>query len=380
MARDYYGILGIDKSASDSEIKKAYRKLARKFHPDVNPGDEEAAESFREVSLAQEILLDPKKRRVVDMGGDPMEQRGGGGADFGGFAGGGLGDIFAEFFGGGASRGPRSRVQPGNDALLRTSISLEEAYSGVQKVVTVDTAVICDHCAGTGSESQAKPVGCPTCGGAGEIQEMQRSFLGNVMTSRPCPRCQGFGEIITDPCKQCGGDGRVKKRRDITVTIPAGIGDGMRIRMASQGEVGHGGGPAGDLFVEVHTQAHAVFERNADDLHLTVRVPMVDAALGTSFDIEQLDGEELTIDIAPGTQPGESIEVTGHGMPRLRTDGFGNLFAHVDVVVPQELDKRTRELLLKIRDSRGEDTRVRRSGDGQEESFFSRIRDRFRNR
>lgn len=381
MARDYYGILGIDKSASDSEIKKAYRRLARKYHPDVNPDDEEAAENFREISLAQEILLDPQKRRVVDMGGDPMEQRGGGGADFGGFAGsGGLGDIFAEFFGGGASRGPRSRVQPGNDALLRMSITLEEAYAGVQKDVTVDTAVVCDHCAGTGSESKAKPVTCPTCSGVGEVQEMQRSFLGNVMTSRPCPRCQGFGEIISDPCKQCGGDGRVKKRRDISVTIPAGIGDGMRIRMASQGEVGHGGGPAGDLFVEVHTQPHPVFERDADDLYLTVRVPMVDAALGTSFQIEQLNGEDLSIEVAPGTQPGEAIKVEGQGMPRLRTDGFGNLFAHVDVVVPHELDKKTRDLLLKIRDSRGEDTRVRRSGDGQEESFFSRIRDRFRNR
>ena len=379
MARDYYGILGVEKSASDAEIKKAYRKLARKYHPDVNPGDEEAAEKFREASLAQEVLLDPQKRRVVDMGGDPMEERAAQGGGFGGFGGGGLGDIFAEFFGGGAaSRGPRSRVQPGDDALLRTTITLEEAYSGVKQQVKVDTAVVCDRCEGSGSESKSKPVTCDHCGGMGQVQEVQRSMLGNMMTTRDCPKCYGFGEVVTDPCGHCGGDGRVRKRRDITVSIPAGIGDGMRIRMASQGEVGHGGGPAGDLYVEVHTEPNPVFERNADDLHLTVRVPMVDAALGSSCTVEQLDGEELTIDIAPGTQPGESIKVDGAGMPRLRTDGYGNLFAHVDVVVPKDLDRKTREALEKIRNSRDEGARVRTTGDGQEESFFSRIRDKFR--
>ena len=356
--------------------------MARKYHPDLNPDDDAAAEKFRDAALAQEVLLDPQKRQIVDMGGDPMEQGGGGAGagGFGGFGGGGLGDIFAEFFGGGAggSRGPKSRVQPGNDALLRTRITLEEAYTGLKKKVTVDTAVLCDSCGGTGSESKAKPVTCDNCNGMGEIQEMQRSFLGNVMTTRPCPKCQGFGEVITDPCNHCAGDGRVKKRRDITVNIPAGINDGMRIRMASQGEVGHGGGPAGDLYVEVHTEEHPVFQRNADDLNLTVRVPMIDAALGTNFTIDQLNGEELTIDIEPGTQPGESIKVDGAGMPRLRTDGYGNLFAHVDVVVPKDLDRKTRESLEKIRNSRDEGARVRTTGDGQEESFFSRIRDKFR--
>ncbi|MCG7262081.1 molecular chaperone DnaJ [Corynebacterium aurimucosum] len=379
MARDYYGILGVEKSASDAEIKKAYRKLARKYHPDVNPGDDEAAEKFREASLAQEVLLDPQKRRIVDMGGDPMEERAAQGGGFGGFGGGGLGDIFAEFFGGGAaSRGPRSRVQPGDDALLRTTITLEEAYSGVKQQVKVDTAVICDRCEGTGSESKAKPVTCDHCGGMGQVQEVQRSMLGNMMTTRDCPKCYGFGEVVTDPCGHCGGDGRVRKRRDITVSIPAGIGDGMRIRMASQGEVGHGGGPAGDLYVEVHTEPHPVFERNADDLHLTVRVPMVDAALGSSCTVEQLDGEELTIDIAPGTQPGESITLQGKGMPRLRTDGFGNLHAHVDVVIPTDLDKKTREALEKVRAASHSGTEVHRAGDNQGESLFTRLRGKFR--
>jgi molecular chaperone DnaJ len=383
MARDYYGILGVESNASEQEIKKAYRKLARKYHPDVNPGDEEAAEKFREASLAQEVLLDPQKRRVVDMGSDPMEQQGGGGAGGfgGGFGGGGLGDIFAEFFGGaggGQGRGPRSRVQPGNDALLRTGITLEEAYAGMRKTVTVDTAVLCDRCSGSGSASKAKPVTCTGCGGAGEIQEVQRSFLGNVMTSRPCPQCQGFGEVITDPCNHCGGDGRVKKRRDLTVNIPAGIGDGMRIRMADQGEVGHGGGPAGDLYVEVHTQKHPVFERDADDLHVSVRVPMVDAALGTNFPVEHLDGETLNIDIDPGTQPGEAIELDGKGMPRLRTDGHGKLYAHVDVVVPTNLDKKTKEMLEQIRDKREEATKVQSADDNDGEGFFDRLRDKFR--
>lgn len=384
MARDYYGILGVDKSASDSEIKKAYRKLARKYHPDVNPGDDEAAEKFREASLAQEVLLDPQKRQIVDMGGDPMEQRGGGpgagAGGFSGFGGGGLGDIFAEFFGGaaGGSRGPRSRVQPGNDALLRTSITLEEAFTGLQKQVTVDTAVLCDKCEGSGSESKAKPVTCPTCSGAGEIQETQRSFLGNVLTSRPCPQCQGYGEIIEDPCNHCGGDGRVKKRRDLKVNIPAGIGNGMRIRMASQGEVGHGGGPAGDLYVEVSTRPHKVFERDADDLHVTLRVPMVDAALGTQVKLPHLSGEEVTVDVAAGTQPGEAIEIPGQGMTRLRTEGAGNLYAHVDVVVPRNLDKKTREALEKIRDRQNDSATVKEEGDGQDESLFSRLRGHFR--
>ena len=238
MARDYYGILGVDREATEQEIKKAYRKLARKYHPDVNPS-EEAQGRFAEISLAQEVLLDPQKRSIVDRGGDPMEQ-----ADMGpgaGGFGGGLGDIFEAFFGGGAAaREPRSRVQHGNDALLRTTVTLEEAYAGVKKEVSVDTAVVCDRCHGTGSESESKPVTCDNCQGMGQVQEVQQSFLGNIMTTRDCPKCRGFGEIIKDPCRQCAGDGRVRATRDIIANIPAGIATGMRIRMAGQGEVGHG--------------------------------------------------------------------------------------------------------------------------------------------
>nr|VDG63123.1 chaperone protein DnaJ [Streptococcus thermophilus] len=374
MARDYYGILGVDQNASDAEIKKAYRRLARKYHPDVNDTDE-AAEKFREISVAQEVLLDPQKRAIVDRGGDPMEQ----GAAAPGGGGFGFGDIFEAFFGdgGGGGRGPRSRVQPGNDALLRTSISLAEAYSGTRKDVTVDTAVVCEHCRGTGSESEAKPVTCDNCGGQGQVQQVQQSFLGNIMTTTSCPKCQGFGEIITDPCQKCGGQGRVRSRRDITVNIPAGIVSGMRIRMAGQGEVGHGGGAAGDLYVEVTTEDHPVFVRDGENLHLKVSMPMYDAALGTSLEVEDLAGETTTIEIPAGTQPNEQIILEGEGMPRLRAEGAGDMIAHVEVVVPETLTKDERRALEDLRAGCTEAAHVQEEAPG-EESFFGRLRDRFR--
>ncbi|MCQ4621120.1 molecular chaperone DnaJ [Corynebacterium sp. CCUG 71335] len=375
MARDYYGILGVDQNASDAEIKKAYRRLARKYHPDVNDTDE-AAEKFREISVAQEVLLDPQKRAIVDRGGDPMEQ----GAAAPGGGGFGFGDIFEAFFGdagAGGGRGPRSRVQPGNDALLRTSISLAEAYSGTRKDVTVDTAVVCEHCRGTGSESESKPVTCDNCGGQGQVQQVQQSFLGNIMTTSSCPKCQGFGEIITDPCQKCGGQGRVRSRRDITVNIPAGIVSGMRIRMAGQGEVGHGGGAAGDLYVEVTTEDHPVFVRDGENLHLKVSMPMYDAALGTSLEVEDLAGETTTIEIPAGTQPNEQIVLEGEGMPRLRAEGAGDLIAHVEVVVPETLTKDERRALEDLRAGCKESAHVQEEAPG-EESFFGRLRDRFR--
>ena len=376
MARDYYGILGVEKDATDAEIKKAYRKLALKYHPDRNPGDEEAAEKFREASEANEVLLDPEKRRVVDMGGDPLNPQGGmPGGGFGGFGGGGVGDIFEAFFGGaGGTRQRRSRVQPGADALLRISLGLDEAFTGVRKPITVDTAVLCDQCEGTGSKSKSKPKMCTSCDGTGEIQQVQRSFLGNVMTSRPCPTCQGTGEIIPDPCNNCGGDGRVRARRDLTVNVPAGISDGMRIRMAGQGEVGPGGGPAGDLYVEVAMDPHPVFEREGDDLHFNVQVPMADAALGTEFEVDDLLGETMTIKVDSGTQPAEQIRLSGKGMPHLRGEGNGDVVAHVDVTVPTKLDRKSRELLEKLREHRDDDAKVADSN--ERHGFFSRFRRR----
>ena len=279
VARDYYGLLGVSKGASDSDIKKAYRRLARELHPDVNP-DAGAQAKFKEISVAYEVLSDPEKRRIVDLGGDPMESAGAAAGN--GFAGfGGLGDVFEAFFGGGAgSRGPIGRVRPGSDSLLRMRMDLSECATGVTKQVTVDTAILCDLCHGKGTHGDTTPVTCDTCGGHGEVQSVQRSLLGQVMTSRPCPVCGGVGEVIPDPCHRCGGDGRVRARREVSVKIPAGVGEGMRVRLAAQGEVGPGGGPAGDLYVEVHEQPHDIFVRDGDDLHCTVSVPMVDAALG----------------------------------------------------------------------------------------------------
>ncbi|CAB0657024.1 molecular chaperone DnaJ [Corynebacterium diphtheriae] len=378
MARDYYAILGVERDATDNEIKKAYRKLARKYHPDVND-TEEAAEKFSEISIAQEVLLDAEKRRIVDMGGDPMAQGGGGAGYSGGYgAGGGLGDIFEAFFGGGGgSRGPRSRVQPGSDALLRTTLTLEEAYLGTKKPITIDTAILCDRCEGTGSKSKSKPNVCSTCNGSGEIQQMQRSFLGNVMTSSPCPTCRGTGEVIPDPCDKCGGDGRVRTQRDLIVNVPAGIADGMRIRMAGQGEVGPGGGPAGDLYIEVMMQQHPVFQREGNDLHMSVHVPMVDAALGATTSVESLSGDTIDFEIPAGVQPAETIVIEGKGMPQLRGEGFGNMIAHVDVSIPTQLDEKSKELLNKLRDHRSDESAVR-TADDSDDSLFGRLRNRFR--
>ena len=218
MARDYYALLGVSKGASDSDIKRAYRKLARELHPDVNP-DAAAQARFKEISAAYEVLSDPEKRRIVDLGGDPLESAGMGAGGFSGF--GGLGDVFEAFFGGGTtSRGPTGRVRPGSDSLLRVRLDLTECATGVTKQVTVDTAVLCSTCQGKGTHADSRPVTCDTCGGRGEVQSVQRSLLGQVMTSRPCPTCRGVGEVIPDPCHSCGGDGRVRSRRDISVKIP----------------------------------------------------------------------------------------------------------------------------------------------------------------
>ena len=381
MARDYYGLLGVSKNASDAELKRAYRKLARELHPDVNP-DEGAQARFKEISTAYEVLSDPEKRRIVDLGGDPLENAAAGGG-FSGF--GGLGDVFEAFFGGGGgSRGPTPRVRPGSDSLLRMRLDLTECATGVTKQVTVDTAVLCDKCQGRGTNGDSKPVRCDTCAGRGEVQSVQRSLLGQVMTARPCPTCRGVGEVIPDPCQRCGGDGRVRARREISVKIPAGVGDGMRVRLAAQGEVGPGGGPAGDLYVEVHEQSHDIFVRDGDDLHCTVEVPMVDAALGTTVGVDAILDGLIELTVPPGTQPGAVLAIRGHGMPHLRSGVRGDLYAHIDVVVPAKLDHRDSELLQALKEHRTRDVAVVRSthagAQGNGGGIFSRLRETFSGR
>jgi molecular chaperone DnaJ len=381
VARDYYGLLGVGKNASDTELKRAYRKLARELHPDVNP-DEVAQAKFKEISVAYEVLSDPEKRRIVDMGGDPLENAAaGGGGGFGGF--GGLGDVFEAFFGGGStSRGPVGRVRPGSDSLLRMRLDLTECATGVSKQVTVDTAVLCDRCQGRGTNGDSTPVTCDTCGGHGEVQTVQRSLLGQVLTARPCPTCRGVGEVIPDPCHQCGGDGRVQARRDIAVKIPAGVGDGMRVRLAAQGEVGPGGGPAGDLYVEIHEQPHDTFVRDGDDLHCTISVPMVDAALGTTVTIDAILDGLTEITIPAGTQPSSVTTRRGHGMPHLRSGVRGDLHVHVEVVVPDRLDHQDADLLREFKSRRGRDVAEVKSTHtaATNGGLFSRLRETFTGR
>ncbi|MGB3304046.1 molecular chaperone DnaJ [Gordonia sp. (in: high G+C Gram-positive bacteria)] len=356
MARDYYDILGVAAGASDQEIKRAYRKLARELHPDINP---DAEEQFKEVTTAYEVLSDPEKRRIVDAGGDPL---GGPGGGFGGdpFGSGGLGDIFQTFFGGGGGggfgggRGPRGRVRPGEPALVGVSLDLEEIAAGARKEITVDTAILCDTCQGAGTRDNSKPVTCATCKGAGEIQAVQRSFLGQVMTVRECPECRGVGETIPDPCLKCAGDGRVRSRRTMTVKIPAGVQDGMRVRLSGQGEVGPGGGPAGDLYVEISEQADDVFVRDGDDLHCTVRVPMVDAALGTDLEVPTVLDSTATINVEAGTQPGTVVRVRGVGLPHLNSGVRGDLHAHLEVVVPKKVDSNQADLLKSLKEASGD--------------------------
>ncbi len=374
VAKDYYGILGVPRDATPEEIKRAYRRLARKYHPDVNP-DPEAAEKFKEINAAYEVLSDERKRQIVDLGGDPLAPGGGmgpgdpGAGPFVGFQ-----DIMDAFFGAatGANRGPRPRTRPGADAILRLELDLEETAFGVEAPVTVDTAVLCSECRGNGAAPGTEQATCTVCGGRGHVQSVQRTFLGQVVSSRPCVACDATGVTIPHPCPSCGGEGRVRARRTITVKIPAGVEDGMRIRLAGQGEVGPGGGPPGDLYVEIHERPHDIFSRRGDDLHCRVTVPMTAAALGTRLTIKTLDSEEQ-VDIRPGTQPGATVRLRGRGVPHLRGAGRGDLYVHLDVRTPTKLTAEQERLLREFARSRGEEVaQLTRHG-----GFFSRMRDAF---
>jgi len=376
MPTDYYGALGVSRDATNEEIKRAYRKLVRDLHPDVNP-DPAAQEKFKNVATAYEVLRDPQKRQIVDLGGDPLGNGGGGaGSPFTGFN--GFGDIMDAFFGGaGASRGPRSRARTGADALIRLELDLVETAFGATKELMVETAVLCTGCTGAGAAPGTHPQTCTTCNGVGEVQSIQRSFLGQVITKRACPACGGVGQVIPEPCPQCGGDGRVRSRRSLSVKVPAGVEDGMRIRLSGQGEVGPGGGPAGDLYVEIHERDHDIFTREGADLHCRVSLPMTAAALGTTLSLTTLDGEQ-EIEIRPGTQSGSIITLRAAGIPKLRATGRGHLYVHVEVITPTRLDPEQEEILRKLAALRDEERPVStRAGGG---GLFSRVRDAFNGR
>ncbi len=392
MSQDLYEILGVPRDAEADVIKKAYRRLARQLHPDVNP-DPETQDRFKEVSLAYEVLSDPNKRAAYDRGGDPFDGMGG----FGQGAGFSFTDIMDAFFGGAATgqgRGPRPRVRRGQDALVRIELELAEAAFGVNRELKVDTAVVCGSCQGGGTAPGTAMQQCTTCRGAGEVAHIQRSFLGEVRTLRPCAACRGFGSVIPDPCRECSGEGRVRSRRTLMVKIPAGVDTGTRVQLAEQGEVGPGGGPAGDLYVEVHVAPHPIFNRQGGDLHTTVSIPMTAAALGTTLTLPTLEADlvqsetdagrepeasletSFQLPIPPGTQSGTEQVLRGRGVPGLRGGARGALIITVAVETPTRLDARQSELLAELAALRDE-----LSPTGQAKaapkSVFGRLRDAF---
>ena len=374
--RDYYAMLGVRRDATTEEIKRAYRRLARELHPDVNP-DAGAQERFKEITVAYEVLSDPDKRRVVDLGGDPYATAAGaGGNPFAGF--GSVNDIFDLFTFGDSPRGPRSRQRAGVDALVRIELTMPETFAGVHRDLTVDTAVRCDTCSGDGCAPGTFPRTCDICGGSGEVRSVQPMLVVQMMTRRPCPACAGTGQVIPSPCPTCGGDGRVRARRTVGVDIPAGIEDGMRLRLSGRGEVGPGGGPAGDLYVEIHEVQHSTFQRRGDDLHCTVTIPMTAASLGTKCPLETLDGVE-EIDVRPGTQSGQSIPLHGRGITHLRGGGRGDLIVHVEVMTPSKLDPEQERLLRELAKLRGEERPTGQFQPGQQ-GLFSRLKDAFNGR
>ena len=383
---DPYAILGVDREADADTLKKAYRRLARQYHPDVNP-DPEAQERFKEVSAAYVVLSDPDKRRIYDLGGDPFGGQGGFGGQGAGFS---FTDIMDAFFGGaaaGGGRGPRPRMRRGQDALVRLDVTLAEAGFGTTRELKVDTAVLCTTCAGSGAAPGSRPITCETCHGRGEVQHVQRSFLGEVRTLRPCAACRGYGEIIPEPCRECAGDGRVRSRRALTVKIPPGVDTGTRVQLSEQGEVGPGGGPPGDLYVEIRVQQHETFTRAGNDLLCHVTVPMTAAALGTTITLPLLEADlgsedpkletSVELDVRPGTQSGTEQVLRGHGIPSLRGQQRGNLVATIVVETPTRVDERQRELLrelAKVREEEAPDGRVQPA----QKSVFGRFKDAFK--
>lgn len=334
---DHYQALGVDREASVDQIKKAYRKLARELHPDVNP-DPEAAERFKLVTHAYEVLSDESSRSTYDRGGSQ------------GF---GLGDIFESFFGGG-QRGPQSRAQRGQDALLRVDLDLPEAVFGVEKTLTIDTAVLCQQCRGSCCKAGTSPRTCDVCRGSGQVQRQVQSFMGMMVTTTPCNSCRGSGEIIQDPCPGCRGQGRIRAQRDLELTIPAGVADGMRLHLAGQGEVGFGGGPSGDIYLEMQVRPHSVFGRDGDDLVASLEVPVADAALGFETSIETLDGPRQ-VEVKPGAQHGEVLVLKGLGANRVRSKGRGDLRLEIRVLTPTRLDGKQKSIFKQLRELHRED-------------------------
>jgi molecular chaperone DnaJ len=370
---DHYEVLGVERDASADEIKRAYRRLARELHPDVNPG-EDASERFKLVTHAYDVLSDPEQRRRYDLGGDGSAFGGAGGAaGFGGFS-----DIFETFFGGaGGGRGgrPRSRRERGQDALVRVDLDLGDVVFGAHRDLEVDTAVLCETCQGSCCQPGTSEVTCDVCHGSGNVQRTVRSLLGNVVTSQPCNVCQGYGTTIPYPCATCQGQGRVRARRTVSVDIPAGVETGLRLQLPGSGEVGQAGGPHGDLYIEVTVAPHEVFSRDGDDLLATLEVSMTDAILGTETSIEALDGR-ADLEVRAGVQSGDVLTLKGRGITPLRGTQRGDLRVGVHVVTPTRLDAKERSLIEEFaKRTKAPAPRLAEFHQG----LFAKLRDRFRN-
>ena len=345
--RDYYEVLGVDRGADDTELKKAYRRLAMKYHPDRNPGDTEAEEQFKEVKEAFEILSDSQKRSAYDQFGHAGVDASAGGGGFGGGAG-GFGDIFDSVFGdifGAGGRGG-TRAYRGADLRYDLEMTLEEAVSGTEIKIRVPTLVDCDTCDGKGSRSGRAPDTCNTCGGVGQVR-MQQGFFSVQQT---CPRCRGSGKTVTDPCASCGGSGKARGNKTIAVKVPAGVDNGDRIRLSGEGEPGQNGGPPGDLYVNVVVKPHPIFTREESDLRCEVPIDFATAALGGELEVPTLEGR-VVLKIPPETQTGKMFRLRGKGVRSVRGGGVGDLICRVAVETPVNLSKEQKELLESFRDS-----------------------------
>ncbi|SAY51696.1 molecular chaperone DnaJ [Neisseria weaveri] len=373
--RDFYETLGIARSASDDDIKKAYRKLAMKYHPDRNPDNKEAEEKFKEVQKAYDILSDKEKRAAYDQYGhagvDPNMGGGGFGGGFGGFGGAqgfDFGDIFSQMFGGAAGGGRQQNYQ-GADLQYAVEITLEEAAKGIKKRITIPTHEECDVCHGSGAKPGTSPTTCSTCHGSGTIHIRQAIF----QMQQTCPSCHGSGKQIKDPCVKCRGAGLVKTSKTVEVNIPAGIDDGQRIRLSGEGEPGTNGAPAGDLYVVVHVKEHKTFERNGLDLHFEMPISFATAALGGEIEVPTLDGK-VKLSIPKETQTGRRMRVKGKGIKSLRSSAVGDLYCHVVVETPVNLTERQKELLEEFEKI---STGMDRAQTPRQKSFFDKVRDIF---
>lgn len=345
--RDYYEVLGVQKNATDDEIKKAFRKMAKQYHPDIHPGDKDCEAKFKEVNEAYAVLSDAEKRANYDQFGFDGPQGFGGGTYGGGFDGfSGFGDIFETFFGGGQrqSRNPNA-PQRGNDLRVDLRISFEEAVFGCEKEIEVLREEECDVCHGSGAKEGTQPETCPTCNGTGQVRSQQNTIFGSFASTRPCDRCRGTGKIIKDPCTRCNAKGRIRKKRKINVKIPAGIDNGQAINLHNEGEQGRKGGRNGDLYVRVTVTPHETFVRSGSDIHLSLDIDYHIAVLGGEIKVPTIDGTTVSLKIPEGTQPGARFRLKNQGVVYINTQSKGDMFVTVNIAVPKRLTNKQKDLL-----------------------------------